>query len=117
MTLATITLGAGVPSSFELGILNDNTGSTGDNTSLIITGTGGSSQTLNSPVSGNTLSDDFYYVTVTNASPGDSISVAGFNAGGGPGLGGVVFDSVPEPASLGLLAVAAVPALLRRRRI
>jgi hypothetical protein len=119
MTLATITLGPGVPASFELGVLGDNTGSAGDNTSFVITGTGGSSQTVNSPVSGNSLSDDFYYVTVTNATAGDTISIAGYNGGGGPGLAGVVFDSaaVPEPVSLGLLAVAAVPVLLRRRKI
>jgi PEP-CTERM motif-containing protein len=117
-TLATITLGAGVPSSFELGVLEDNTGGPGDNTSITFTGSDGSTDTTNFPVSAVAGEDDFFYTTVTNAAPGQTITISGFNAGGSPGFGGVVLDPapVPEPASMGLLAVAAA-ALLRRRKI
>jgi hypothetical protein len=117
VTIFTVTLGSSVPSSFIMGILDNNTGGVGDNTPLLITGSDGSSQVVNATAS--TLadaSDDFFFVTVTNAAPGQVITVAGENTVGSNCAGGVVFDSVPEPATLSLIGLPLLALASRRRR-
>ena len=116
--LATVTLGSGSPSSFIMGIEENNTGGVSDETSILLSGAGGTSQLLNAPVPGTVDANDFYYVTVTAAAPGDVITVSGINPSGNTGFSGITFDpvSVPEPVTMSLLVVAGVPLLMRRKR-
>lgn len=114
-TLATLTLGSGVPSLFQLGFLEDNTNTALNNTPLTLHSSvlGSTDITINSPPSTATRQNDFYVVNVAGATAGETITVIGTSNGNVATLGGLIV-SVPEPASLGGLAAAGL--LLSRRR-
>ncbi|MBC8096404.1 MAG: hypothetical protein H7Y43_11375 [Akkermansiaceae bacterium] len=124
-SLAVITVGSA--SSFRLGVMIDNSDvsliSPGMLQILQTAGSGaGNSGLIGSQVEGN-LDTDWYFFDITGALPGDTFTVFGTNIGGSlplspedsNGIGGLTFDTIPEPttASLGLIGALA---LLRRRR-
>lgn len=111
-SLATITLGSGVPSSFQIGLLGTNGVNPSNATTYTVASSAGGSLTIaaNSAVQENI----FDLLTVTGAAAGETITISG-EASNHPVLGGITFDPVPEPATLGLLCVGGL-ALLRRRR-
>jgi hypothetical protein len=123
-TLATIRLSSGVPSSFRLGVLEDNaSGIQFFQGSVSVDG----ANSITKPVPGNGVNgfnpeDDFFFFNITNAAPGDELTISATNDGGGPPapsfatLGGITFDTLPEPATLGVLGVTAVGLMLRRTR-
>jgi PEP-CTERM motif len=131
ITLATITLGSSIPSSFDLGLLSDN-GDTPSNTyySLALFNSSnvqiGSTHPVNSAPTGDTAQNDFYYANVQDAGAGDYIKVYGAAAAPTPGvaisLGGVTFDTAspttPEPSTLALMfAGVGVLVLVARRKV
>lgn len=132
-TLATITLdgttgavtGTPVP-SFTLGVLADNAGNSTANNMASVTVTGANS--VKTFVAGNGTPggalnnhDDFYFFNVTNAVVGDTITVAATTTptGSNNNIGGLTFDTsspVPEPATLGMLALGGIGVLAKKRR-
>ena len=116
--LGTITLAAGVPSSFRLGVLMDNNGDY--NLTNITLTLGTSSVTLTSAgVSGR---NDIYYADITgitSANVGDVITITGSNVHNQPEIGGLTFSAVPEPSTWAMMVVAALGMIgirrLRRR--
>ena len=124
-TLATMTLGAGVPASFRLGVLEDNApGPQNSQGAITVTG----SNTIITPVLGtaNGAHNDFYFFDITNTSSGDALTISVTNNGTSAGfafaeLGGFTFDAVPEPstfvlAALGLLGLGVVARRKKYRR-
>jgi hypothetical protein len=108
-TLATITLGSGVPASFTLGVLSDYD-ETDYYTLNLYDGSGllSTSGVLNPTANGNVDDQNqFSFATVSNASMGDTIqvNVSGINSGDQVTLGGITFDSVatPEPSTYALM--------------
>ena len=98
-----------------------NSGGSGDLTASILVGTttiGTDATIATGDVTGNTT-NTWYHKTVTGTATGTgalSISFApNATAGGSPWLDNVTMTVVPEPASLGLLSMAGL-ALMRRRR-
>lgn len=119
-TLATITLGNGVPSNFVLGLLgNSSNDEFHNNTSYIVTAqSDGSTVTVNTPIPVTAGVNDFYYVDVRGAVAGEVLTIVGSNAGQQPTLGGITFDT-PEPSSIvALCGLGAMGLFLfaRRRR-
>jgi hypothetical protein len=116
-TLATLSLLAGTPSSFRLGVLEDNApGPQNNQGSITVTGANGINT---SSGNGAVAANDFYFFNVTSAQAGDTITVATTNNGVSGNfsfveIGGLTFDTIPEPASLSLLSLAALAALRRR---
>ena len=108
----TITLSGSVPSSFTLGLLLDNTSDPKSNSSLLqVSLDGGTPVSANTTDPGDFDTNNFFFVTVTGASAGDSLvvtssSVDSVNAI----LGGVTFSTVPEPSSY-LLMLAGLGSL------
>jgi hypothetical protein len=124
-TLATITLQTGVPATFQLGVLEDNAvGRPLNQASVTVTG----SNSVVEPVAGNggvafASHNDFYYFDIVGALAGQTLTISTTNNGTLAGfsyceLGGITFDTipVPEPTSVGLLAVGALLAACRRSR-
>lgn len=101
---ATITFAAGAPASLQIGVLVNNSNSgwdvafTADN-SVVITNHYQTKST-----------NGFYFVTVSNIQPGDTVTI-----GPGSGWGGVVFAAVPEPMSAMLMGLGAMALLTRRQ--
>ena len=116
--LATVTLGSQTPSGFRLGVLVDNApGPQNNMASVSVAG----SNTLTTQVAGvgSGASNDFYFFDISNAHPGDMLTVTVTNNGASgqfafADLGGLTFDSVPEPTTL-LSAALAASIVLRRR--
>jgi hypothetical protein len=126
-TLMTFTLSSGTPSSFVISVLQDNANGAGNNDlggtiAITTTDTLGTqstaSQTLAGNGSGNNPSSDFYSFEVTNAAPQDKIAIVQTLTSGVSvaELGGVAFQSVPEPASALMAGWGAAMLLLGRRR-
>lgn len=115
------TLAGTVPSSIRVAILYDNTD--GTSPSILLTlrqsaGAGTSAATVTAV--GNQL-PDFYYFNINGGAAGDVYTLNLTNTGTSPAglqVGGVAFDSVPEPSTFAIagLALCAVPLLRRRLR-
>lgn len=103
----TITLGAGTPSAFRLGVLVDN----GTNITWDVTFTSDNAVTIQNRTY-RTGQNNFHFVDITDAASGDTIVI-----NSGTNKGGVVFDVVPEPATMGLLALGGTLLVSRRGRI
>ena len=74
-----------------------------------------SSAPLNSIKDPNAGTNDFYFATVTGAAAGDTVVLSAGDSSY-PVVGGVVFESVPEPTALCGGIACALLALTRRRR-
>lgn len=102
-TIATLTLQSGVPGSFVLSILEDNATAAANNMSLLtVNGMNSASQI----VAGNSVgvNNDFYSFLISNAAPGDTITINVTNNGVSDGeshlvIGGLAFAPVPEPST------------------
>lgn len=119
-TLATITLGSGVPSNFVLGLLaNSTSDGPSNNTAYTVTDNLDlATVTVNSPKPASTVNqDDFFYIDVQGATAGEILTIAG-NATQIT-LGGITFDT-PEPAPIvalvGLCGMGLIGLVIRRRR-
>lgn len=125
-TFVTIELASGVPSAFDLGIMQDYSDNTVYTLSLY-SGTPSSATLLTSaPISDgvetNPARNQFFYGEISGASAGDYIVITGAPTGGSNQvtLGGITFDTVaaPEPGTvalmLGGLGALALVARLRR---
>jgi PEP-CTERM motif len=123
-TMVTITLNTSVPQEFQLGVLGDTYGNSRYNSYTVSDGTAATATAVNNATDSNIGApgiDEFYYFDISNASPGDTISIAVLPTTNGdlnPMLSGITFDTIatPEPASLSILAFGAVGLLKRRRR-
>jgi hypothetical protein len=142
-TIATITLASTVPSSFVLGILADSSNDAGNNTAYTITASNdgaaspGDEATLTvnngftytgahgavsngPPYSGQPAYDvmnDFFFVSVSNAAPGEVLTITGYAPNEQITLAGLTFTTaVPEPSALCGAAVFGMVAMARRRR-
>jgi hypothetical protein len=124
-TLVSFTLSGSVPQEFQLGVLGDTYGNNRFNTYTVSDGTAATATQVDARVDATNLIDttQFYYFDISNASAGDTISIAALPTGSGgdldPMLSGITFDTIsaaPEPASLSILAFGAVGLLSRRRR-
>jgi hypothetical protein len=144
-TLATITLGASVPSNLVLGLLGNNTNDAGNNTTYTVTA-GNDGVALPASESAATVNDgytytgttspvvdgppyngtgyaynneaDFFFVSVSNATPGETLTITGYAPNEQITLGGLTFTaSTPEPTSLCGMALFGIGALIRRRRL
>lgn len=117
--VARMTLGAGIPTTFRLGILADNAPQPQNDTiALAVAG----QNSVFTPVAGNVAGprNDFYFFDVSGAAPGDSLAITVTNGGSSgnfayAALGGFTFDAVPEPGSCAFV-LAAAPMLARRRK-
>ena len=102
-TIATLSLTSGTPASFILTVLEDNASAAANNMSFL---TVSDSNSASQAVAGNGggVSNDFYSFLISNAAPGDTITISVTNNGFSDGqshwvIGGLAFESVPEPAS------------------
>lgn len=113
--LAYVTLGTAAPSSFVMGIEENNCGAADETTITLSSAATSTSEILNAVPPG-VQGSDFYYVTVTGAVAGDVIDIYGTNTTGSTGFSAVTFDAVPEPASASLIGLPLLAMALRRRR-
>lgn len=117
-TLFTVTLTGTVPASFRVGVITGAPGTTYDSSSVTLsdTGTGGSASAPESSANGRL---DMYFFNVTGAAAGDVLNFGGTVGGTGTAgfneITGASFDSVPEPATIGILGMSALGLLVRRR--
>lgn len=121
--LAQITVN--VASSFRVGVLTDNADfadiSPNDLRIFQTSGGVGDSGMIPAYVEPN-MDTDWYFFDIINAQPGDTFTISGTNARSGSGaqdsngIGGLTFDSVPEPSSVLLSGITALGLLLRRKR-
>ncbi len=120
-TLATITLGPGVPGNFVLGLLANSTSDGPDNntTYTVTDNLDSATATVNSPKpSAEVDQNDFFYIDVQGAVAGEVLTISG-SSSYQVTLGGITFDT-PEPSSwvalCGLGATGLIVAVRRRRR-
>jgi hypothetical protein len=120
-TLATITLGPGVPGNFVLGLLANSTSDGPDNnTSYTVTDNLDlASVTVNNPQPATTVNQpDFFYIDVQGATAGEVLTISGASSYQVT-LGGITIDT-PEPGSwvalCGLGAAGLILVVRRRRR-
>lgn len=111
-TIATLTLQDSVPTAFRVGILTNNTDND-FNLASAITVSGSNSITTTTILRHG--SNDFYYFDVLGGHVGDQITIAMTQSGGAAiPLGGLTFQTIPEPSMcflmfsglVGLLAYA-----------
>ena len=116
-TLATITLKAGTPDDFQLGVFTNNTDNTANIASAVtVASPEGNSVTENTVL--HSTSNDFYLFDIVGKA-GDTITVSLTQSGGAADpLGGLTFTTVPEPASIvalaGLCGMGLIGLVLRR---
>jgi hypothetical protein len=120
-TLASFTLTGVVPTEFQLGLLGNNSESASNYTDFLVTDSNSQQSASNSPgtsyVTGN--GNDFYFVDITGASAGDTVTIVGTKISSNEAIGGIAFDTIiqaPEPATLGIMAIGAIGLLARRHR-
>ena len=117
--LALIALTGSVPSTFDLGLLTDNSNQNYPTAYTLSLYSGdpsaggtqvGTTLDVNTTASSRSVDNDFYYASVSGASSGDFLVVqgytpAGFNSTNAVELGGVTFDTVvtPEPSTFALM--------------
>lgn len=100
---------ADIPDTFRIGV-----GVTGANivpTAFTLNG-------VSIPVANSSYSQGmtFYFFDVDDASAGETLSLSGTAGWSAMYLNGFVFDQVPEPATMALIAIGGAGLLLRRRR-
>lgn len=109
--LITLTLGAGVPSALQIGILNDFAGAGDTPGSITLTAGGGSAATmLDTPSSGV---GNLYLFTISGAQSGQTLTLSetGGAASTDTFYSGLTFDTLaaaPEPSGLGSLSIGAL---------
>jgi hypothetical protein len=112
--LLTFQLSGLVPAGISLGVLVDNSDSANwDVTNIRIEGPG--SITANQDVTRNGGSDLVQF-DIAGGLDGEVYTIYGTSPASGALIGGVTFDSIPEPGSLSLLAAGGLLLLRRRRR-
>ena len=112
--LGTFQLSGLVPAGISLGVLVDNSDSPNwDVTNVRIEGPG--SITANQDVTRNGGSDLVQF-DIAGGLDGEVYTIYGTSPASGALIGGVTFDSIPEPGSLSLLAAGGLLLLRRRRR-
>lgn len=110
----TFQLTGSVPSLVTLGLIVDNSDSGAwDVTNVRIEGPAAVTANQNVTTNGGT---DVAQFNIGGGLPGETYTVFGTAPPSGAVIGGVTFDSIPEPGSLTLLAVSGVLLLRRRRR-
>jgi hypothetical protein len=118
--LATITFGPGAPNALKLGLLEDNASTVYNNeATATVQDAANSSISASAALAGNNpISNDFYFFDLSGLSAGDTVNVLVKSIGSNQVLGGFTFDAVPEPATLGLMAMGLPGILLlgRKRR-
>ena len=119
--LLTITFGTGTPSDLVIGLLEDNgNGPPNNEASVTVQDAANTSNEVTTLVAGsaNPTTNDFYYFDLSGLSTGDQVNVLVTSAAdaSNASLGGVTFDAVPEPTTLGLLALGGLGLLLSARK-
>ena len=133
--LLKITLGGTGNAFFDLGILSNNSSFDANTLYTLSLYNGatnaqiGTTLTVNSTASAYTAENNFYYAQVYDPNPGtngDYLILAGGSSLFDPtavpqavydvGLGGVTFDTLPEPSTYGLLGLGALAMLVVVRR-
>lgn len=128
-TSVTFTFNTGTPSSLVLGVITDSWCQAGgtngfvQTSTITATATGGSNATVTTrgESSNNTAYYDVYFFTLNGISAGDTLTLSGTTAehsGTATGImfAGATIDPVPEPATLGLMALMGAGILLIGRK-
>lgn len=108
-TLATLTLQGNVPTAFRVGVLTNNTDNDLNLASAVIVSGSNSITTTTALRHG---SNDFYYFDILGGHTGDLITIALTQSGGAAvPLGGLTFQTIPEPSAMVLLSAGLISLL------
>jgi hypothetical protein len=103
-----------VPPAIRVGLIVDNSDSADwDVSNVRVEGPGGVSSDQDVTIDGGS---DLVQFDIAGALDGEVYTIYGTSAASGALIGGVTFDSIPEPGSLSLLAAGGLLFLRRRRR-
>jgi hypothetical protein len=112
--LLTFQLSGLVPAGISLGVLVDNSDSANwDVSNVRIAGPGAITANQNVAINGGS---DLVRFNIDGGAAGETYTIYGTSPPSGALIGGVTFDSIPEPGSLSLLAASGLLLLRRRRR-
>ena len=112
--LMTFQLGAGVPTDFTIGVIANNSDSAAwGTTNIRIEGPGAVTASQAVAINGGT---DLVQFDINGGVAGETYTVHVTGSTSGALIGGLAFDSIPEPSSIGLFLLGGLAGLGRRRR-